>query len=164
MLDKATGRGADALIVDFEDAIAPSNKESAREITRNWLDWQSSEGTPTWVRINPDRNGEADLGVELGILLDHTVWNSLRVTVIVASAAAGTTPPIGPVDPDFGKPRHLEAQTRHLSEMGFASGAVIHPAQIEPVHRALTPSTEEVDQARDVMARHENAVAKRVGA
>lgn len=36
-LAKADRRGADALIVDLEDAVAPSNKARAREVTARWL-------------------------------------------------------------------------------------------------------------------------------
>jgi citrate lyase subunit beta/citryl-CoA lyase len=234
MLDKAADSAADALIVDLEDAVAPSKKDEARAITNSWLSRWDPHAPSTWVRINVGQTGEADLealsdsaidglmipkarhslevdewrhrierqmpnsallilietaaalrhvdeiasipgvsqlmigeadlGAELSISPDHTVWDSLRLEVVVASAAAGINPPIGPVEPDFSNPERLEAQTRHLRGMGFTSRAVIHPAQIEPVHRALTPSREEVDQARQTLARHEEALASGVGA
>lgn len=36
-LDKAPGRGADALIADLEDAVAPDEKADARDIVSDWL-------------------------------------------------------------------------------------------------------------------------------
>jgi citrate lyase subunit beta/citryl-CoA lyase len=45
---KALTSGADAVIVDLEDAVAESEKASAREALVNWLDGQA----PVYVRIN----------------------------------------------------------------------------------------------------------------
>lgn len=234
MLEKVAERGADAVIVDLEDAVAPSNKDTARGATTDWLRGGSRPATPTWVRINSGADGEsdiealtgaeidgvmipkarsadgvrewqgrldesqlasrllvlvetagavreveaiaslpgvtqlmigeADLGAELGITPGHPVWDSLRVDVVVASAAAGISPPIGPVDPGFSNPGRIEEETRHLRGVGFASRAVIHPDQITPVHQALTPSPEEVDQARRTLSEHERALASGKGA
>lgn len=229
MLLKVADRGADALIVDLEDAVAPSSKDTARDVTTDWLGGRDRPAMPTWVRINSGADGEsdiealagvafdgvvipkarnadavrewqrrleqaqlssrllvlvetanavreldtiasipgitqlmigeADLGAELGITPGHPVWDSLRVDVVVASAAAGISPPIGPVDQDFSDAGRIEKETRHLRGMGLASRAVIHPAQIAPVHRALTPSPEEVDEARRTVAEHDRALA-----
>lgn len=57
-LAKATSLGADVVIVDLEDAVAPQAKEGARATTREWLESQRSvankDGGPQiWVRINP---------------------------------------------------------------------------------------------------------------
>lgn len=234
VLKKAADRGADALVVDLEDAVAPSSKDTARAVVTDWLGRRSRPTPPTWIRINSDPSGErdieilagssvdgvmipkvrsaddvrdwcsrieeiqpafsllvlvetagamrqidaiastpgvtqlmigeADLGAELGIVPTHTVWDSLRADVVVGSAAAGISPPIGPVDPDFSSPERMEAGTRHLQEMGFASRAVIHPAQIAPVHAALTPSAEEVEAARRTLSQHEQALASGRGA
>lgn len=46
--DKACSAGADAVIIDLEDAVAPAEKESAREAIRRWL---SSERS-VYLRIN----------------------------------------------------------------------------------------------------------------
>lgn len=232
MLTKAAGRGADALILDLEDAVAPANKQSARQIVADWLEHRDDTSTPVWVRINGEAEGEddfatlapqdfdgvmipkakdadevarwskqvtaadlallvlietagalqevdhiaairgvyqlmigeADLGAELGMTGAHPVWDSLRAEAVVASAAAGIAAPIGPVDPDFSSPERLEVETRHLYDMGFGSRAIIHPAQISPVHRAMTPSKEEVEEARRLLARHEQALASGEGA
>lgn len=51
-LAKALDRGADALIVDLEDAVAPSRKESARERVLAWLAELHDPPAPIWVRIN----------------------------------------------------------------------------------------------------------------
>ncbi len=43
----------------------------------------------------------------------------------------------------------LYADARQAAGMGFAGKQIIHPAQIDPVQRAFTPSEDEVRQAQD---------------
>lgn len=51
--DKGLRCGADALICDLEDAVAPSLKESARARVAGWID-RAGDGFPAlFVRINP---------------------------------------------------------------------------------------------------------------
>ncbi|MXO66627.1 HpcH/HpaI aldolase/citrate lyase family protein [Altericroceibacterium endophyticum] len=52
-LAKAASCGADILIVDLEDAVAPDAKPKAREMACEWLREERGEGkTPRWTRIN----------------------------------------------------------------------------------------------------------------
>jgi len=55
MLAKATACGADALVVDLEDAVAPSAKDAARLEVSRWLDDLPTDGSApqVWVRVNP---------------------------------------------------------------------------------------------------------------
>ncbi len=50
-LAKALTRGADALIVDLEDGVAPDSKIAARSTLTQWLD-EVSVDAHIWVRIN----------------------------------------------------------------------------------------------------------------
>ncbi|MGI4800855.1 MAG: HpcH/HpaI aldolase/citrate lyase family protein [Janthinobacterium lividum] len=60
-LGKGAGSGADALILDLEDSVAPSRKELAREMVADYLAGPAA-GPEKWVRINPlDEGGIADL-------------------------------------------------------------------------------------------------------
>ena len=57
-LAKATSTGADAIIVDLEDAVAAEARPAARGLTTEWLAAHRSQVTPgprmeRWVRINP---------------------------------------------------------------------------------------------------------------
>ncbi|SMF65794.1 citrate lyase subunit beta / citryl-CoA lyase [Tistlia consotensis] len=54
-LEKAESAGADALILDLEDAVAPERKATAREAVRGFLDARPRAGrrTQLWVRVNP---------------------------------------------------------------------------------------------------------------
>lgn len=63
-LEKVLSRGADAVIVDLEDAVAPAVKERARGIVGGWLSslgQRPVDGTELWVRINPGGLGALDL-------------------------------------------------------------------------------------------------------
>jgi len=58
ILDKVFTAGADAVVVDLEDAVAPAAKAAAREALRNHLEALSLSGAPPiWVRINPVGSG-----------------------------------------------------------------------------------------------------------
>jgi len=51
MLAKATERGADAVIVDLEDAVAPSARAAALEGVRDWTRKHRAAAPEIWVRI-----------------------------------------------------------------------------------------------------------------
>lgn len=54
---KAKGIGADALILDLEDAVAPARKAEARALVRSWLDDRSARDWSFWVRVNAFDSG-----------------------------------------------------------------------------------------------------------
>ncbi len=58
-LGKVHGCGADAVILDLEDAVAPANKPLARQMVADFLAHRSRErrGTQLWVRVNPFDTG-----------------------------------------------------------------------------------------------------------
>lgn len=65
-LAKVAGCGADAVILDLEDAVAPSAKAAARELVAHFLHEfdRTADGAPElWVRVNPLGSGmmESDL-------------------------------------------------------------------------------------------------------
>jgi len=68
-LGKADGTGADALILDLEDSVAPSEKAAARRKVRAFLDARppGARHSQLWVRINPlDDAAMADLAAVCG--------------------------------------------------------------------------------------------------
>jgi citrate lyase subunit beta/citryl-CoA lyase len=50
--DKAAASGADAVILDLEDAVTPARRTLARTEIARWLEG-SARPVPAWVRINP---------------------------------------------------------------------------------------------------------------
>jgi citrate lyase subunit beta / citryl-CoA lyase len=52
-MEKALGSGADALILDLEDSVAPDNKPAAREAIADFLERTERTGPKLFVRLNP---------------------------------------------------------------------------------------------------------------
>jgi citrate lyase subunit beta/citryl-CoA lyase len=243
MLAKAAHRGADAIIVDLEDAVAPSSKAAARVITAAWVTGLAGPTPPVWVRVNnrpdlldddiaavlhrrlrglmiPKVNsvseleaiaalldemepgagfapgavlllpiietarglltvadiaaaprverlmiGELDLGADLGVdATDEVALVPLRLQVVVASAAAGIAPPLGPVAPDYRDLEALADDTHRLYRQGFRSRPAIHPDQVPIFNDVFTPSTAEVARAQRLVELYEAAHAAGRGA
>jgi citrate lyase subunit beta/citryl-CoA lyase len=242
VLAKALGRGADALIVDLEDAVAPSAKDEARGIVAQFL-----AGLPPaeeaeveiWVRVNGDnlapldidwvaapsvrgfvlakterprdvenaaaacsrqevrlgiiggsfglvpllesaaavldaraiassssrvtrlQVGEADLRADIGVTPgeDERELLMVRSSVVLASAAAGIDPPVGPVSTNFRDLDVLRASTEALARLGYVGRACIHPAQAAVVNEVFTPSEESVASARALVEAYDAAIA-----
>ena len=98
--------------------------------------------------------GEADLCSELGIIPSadaRELW-AIRSAAVVASAAAGLEPPVGPAPTALEDDEALERTSRQLRRQGFGGRSVIHPRQIAAVHAAFAPGEAEVGQARRVVA------------
>src|SRR5207253_614004 len=66
--DKALSSGADAIVIDLEDAVAANDKALAREHIGAWLNAQSDVGERVLVRINDAGTlwFDADLGLVRG--------------------------------------------------------------------------------------------------
>ena len=105
--------------------------------------------------------GEADLkadtGIEPGDDERELLW--VRSQVVLASAAAGIDPPVGPVSTNFRDLDALRASTEAVRRLGYRGRACIHPAQIAVVHEVFTPSPEQVDAAQALIAAYDAAVA-----
>ncbi|MEU3098592.1 CoA ester lyase [Streptomyces sp. NPDC006967] len=91
MLAKALGRGADGVIVDLEDAVAPASRKRARDICAEWLEGLAPAagrtGPRIWVRINPGGRGRADArAVALPAVTGLIVAKTERVGDLVAVA------------------------------------------------------------------------------
>lgn len=104
--------------------------------------------------------GEADLAADLGVTLGpderELLW--ARSQAVLACAAAGIAPPVAPVSVNFRDPDALRTSTLALKRLGFRGRACIHPAQLPVVHEVFTPTEPELAAARDLVARHEQAL------
>jgi citrate lyase subunit beta/citryl-CoA lyase len=243
-LQHALASGADAIIADLEDAVAPSAKANARRTVANWLATQHKGDQPElWVRVNaaarlladdvpavvgpavtgiclpkthtPEQVGrlgevlgaaerqanlaegalrivpllesaagilsaraiaeqprvwqlglgELDLCAEVGIepSADGRELLSIRVQVVLASAAAGLAPPIGPISTDFRDLDALQSSTAALRRLGFGSRWAIHPAQVPVINQAFMPTPEQLEAARRLVERYDGALDQGVG-
>ncbi|WP_141578368.1 CoA ester lyase [Actinomadura sp. WMMA1423] len=67
-LGRALARGADALIVDLEDAVPPDGKGAARRAVGDWLrSGLDTGGAEVWVRVNGGAEGERDVRALAGL-------------------------------------------------------------------------------------------------
>lgn len=71
-LARAPERGADALILDLEDAVPPGGKDEARRVLAGWLAGLADPGCELWVRINPE-SAAADIAATAGPLVTGVV-------------------------------------------------------------------------------------------
>jgi len=232
---KAVEKGADAVVLDLEDAVSAANKASAREHVADWVRNGNRGNAQVWVRVNQgslglddlrevvqpgitgvclpkvdfaetvaeavevvesaerehglppecvsvvpliesalglenirqitrsDRVvqlqvGEVDLAGDLGLsggVDDHL--GPIRSAVVVASVAAGITPPVGPVSTEFRDHEAFGVSTQLVKEQGFVGRACIHPDQVTIVNRIFTPSVEEITVARRLLDQLDSA-------
>lgn len=234
-LAKAGDVGADALILDLEDAVAPAARPEARQRAAEYI----SGRRDTWVRINPigtddsmadleavvaavpagivlpkprsaadvvtlaerlDRLeaqhgiaggstrimalcterpealftldsyagsaprlfalswGAEDLGAAIGAKTNRDadgnwlpVFEMARSLCLLAAAAAEVLA-IDTVFTDFRDADGLLSYAENACRDGFAGMLAIHPAQVEPINRAFTPSAEELERAQRIVA------------
>ncbi len=245
VLAKAIGRGADALIVDLEDAVAPAAKQEARQIVREWLATLPAAheaDVEIWVRVNPAamglddisevvapaltgfcmaktesvdevrdaaslldtiesslgpahpglrlapllesahavlsapdiamgprvtrlQLGEADLRADIGVTTgdDERELLYARSLAVLASAAAGIEPPVGPVSPNFRDLDALRESTMALKRMGYLGRACIHPAQAAVINEVFTPTSAEIEKAQAIVEGFDTALAAGAG-
>jgi citrate lyase subunit beta/citryl-CoA lyase len=234
LLTRATARGADALILDLEDAVPVAAKDQARQALADWLSGLTGTGCQIWIRVNPSSArqdiaaavtpqvtgvvvpkaepalvseldllladhergvgvsrgrfrllplietargllsvsavaaaprvarlglGEADLAAELGMQPGpaRTEVLPLRLQLVVASAAQGIAPPVGPTSLDFRDLASLRDSTASLLRLGFRARTAIHPTQVATINEVFTPADAEVARASAILAAFEAA-------
>ncbi|ELZ00029.1 Citryl-CoA lyase [Natrialba asiatica DSM 12278] len=230
MLHKAPESGADTIVFDLEDAVAPSRKDAARETVREVLsDPEFASDCEVCVRVNassaavaadleallahgpirldslllpkverpddvetltgelerfdsdaadvpvlalietargvlaapdiagvPETDalvfGAEDLSADIGATRtdDGTEVLYARERVVLA-AAANDCSAIDTVFTDFGDEAGLIDETEFAIRLGYDGKLAIHPAQVDPINDAFTPTTEELEWARGVL-------------
>lgn len=98
MIARAASRGADAIIVDLEDAVAPSAKQEARATLASWGAALVDSPADLWIRVN--RPGD---------LFEPDVW------------AAGACRPAGLMIPKVSTPAELERAAGLLDDVEIAN-------------------------------------------
>ncbi|ETX08759.1 MAG: hypothetical protein ETSY2_03470 [Candidatus Entotheonella gemina] len=244
-VEKVAHCGADAVILDLEDAVPIAEKEATRQAVREAL--TAISNCPVYVRINPlvaatsfsQAIGEADLkaivcGDLAGVILPKTeraseaqqaesILNDLegerglqpggidlipiietalgvhqafdiasagtrikrlafgagdftrdigvrwsrrevesqyaRSALVIASRAAGIEASLDSVWIDIRDPRGLTRSARLAKQLGFQGKMAIHPTQVEPINNAFSPTPDELEHAKRVVAAFETAEA-----
>ena len=99
--------------------------------------------------------GSADLSADLRCA---NSWESLLYarSRLVAAAAAAAEAGIGVIDaPCFGlgDAEALDTEIRRAKQLGFTGKACIHPDQVGPVNDGFLPTTDDIRQAREILAK-----------
>ncbi|HLU70767.1 MAG TPA: CoA ester lyase [Nonomuraea sp.] len=218
---KAAASGADVVIIDLEDAVAPARKDEARAHAAAYLRARPAGGPPVHVRVNDLSTqrglddlaelagaadavrlpkvesaatldlverlgaraypllesaagilearaiaahpcvdgialGEQDLAAELSVTggpaLDH-----LRLSAVLAAAAAGLAPVPLSVYPDVRDEAGLAASCAHGRALGLFGRTAIHPRQIPVIRAAFRPTPEETARAAEIVRAAETA-------
>jgi citrate lyase subunit beta/citryl-CoA lyase len=219
LLGRVFEAGADAVMLDLEDAVPPEAKETARAMVAEAL-----ADRPAWVRVNAARTewceadlaavGERAFGIRIpkteaaadvgwvaerapgkpiicaiesakGVLaaaevavvpgVRHLAMGGIdlqrdlnagngnlqtlyvRSHLVVVSRAAGLEPPIDSVYPRLDDEAGLREQATFARSLGFFGKSAIHPRQLPVLHEVFTPSEQELDWAREVVAAFEAA-------
>lgn len=79
----------------------------------------------------------------------HT-YEMARSLCLIGASAAGVAA-IETVQPEFRDLEALEARANSVRAQGFRGMLAIHPAQVDPINAAFTPSSEELAHARAVV-------------
>ena len=87
----------------------------------------------------------ADLGVRRSA--EGSELQLARQTIVLAAKAAGIDA-FDTVFSNVADEEGLIAETMKIKALGFTGKSVIHPRQIEPVHRVFAPTEEEIRQAQ----------------
>lgn len=115
-LAKVASCGADVVIVDLEDAVAPEGKAAARTMARDWLQAHAQQVTAghssaRWVRINA---------------LDTPLWRDDLATVMAGR-------PHGVMVPKASGPEQLQVLAAELWELEGRNGVPTGTTHILPL-------------------------------
>jgi citrate lyase subunit beta / citryl-CoA lyase len=216
MLEKAATLGADEVVVDLEDGVAPADKERARANlplarARGTLAvrvnkgsdadlqaaaavadvivlpkaesvadvaWAAAAGRPLEVQIETALGlvrveeiaqapqvealvfGPGDFAASLGVptlTIGSGASEYAMARIAVAARAFGLQPIDGPYAA-LDDEAELRAQAARALALGYDGKWAIHPSQIEPLHDVFTPTPEEVERARRIVAAADGAI------
>ncbi|HEV8537031.1 MAG TPA: CoA ester lyase [Candidatus Limnocylindria bacterium] len=111
--------------------------------------------------------GAEDFALDLGLPADRqgeaAELMHARSSVVVAAVAAGRLA-IDGIWPDIGDAEGLRRDALLARRLGFAGKSLIHPGQIATINEVFSPSAEDVDRARRVIAAFDAAQARGEGA
>ncbi|HET7325184.1 MAG TPA: CoA ester lyase [Halococcus sp.] len=234
MLRKAPETGADVVVFDLEDAVAPERKTEAREAVNDVLSSGFDPDCEVCVRVTPDHTAdvetvlrgeprldslmlpkvgsaedvhalaesldeqEYDLPVfalvetAMGVLHAEEIAAADPTTALcfgaedlaadigaertaegtevlyarehaVLAASAANIDAIDMVFTDIENLEGLRAETDFAIQLGYDGKMAIHPAQVEVLNDAYTPSAERIEWAERVLSARDEAAAENRG-
>lgn len=103
--------------------------------------------------------GAADLTRDLRIMASSSGLETLYVRshLVFASRLAGVRPPVDTVWTQIDDIDGLERATAQGRALGFFGKSAIHPAQLDVINAAYTPTTDEIQRARAIIEQAERS-------
>lgn len=144
----ALGRGADAVIVDLEDAVPVAEKDVARDAVVQWITQLPDDlVTEVWVRVNAGPLRDADVAALAGLpglagiaLAKAESRGDVDAVAAQLEAAGDVTTRLMPL---------VESAVAVLAVREIASGPRVHQLQIGEVDLAgdtgVTPGEDEIE-------------------
>ncbi|OZC87535.1 CoA ester lyase [Rhodococcus sp. 06-418-1B] len=154
--DKASRSGADAVVLDLEDAVVASNKDEARSTVATWLAACEPGQVEIWVRVNPGALQDADIRAVAGPNLTG-IWLPKVESLEEIEAAARI---LDSVAPHSELSALIETGKGLLALPAIATGPRLRFLQIGEVDLAADLSIEPGDDGRALLfARSQVVVA-----
>lgn len=163
MLPKAEGRAdveaLDALLSERErkhglEAGSTLVAALVTETPKAMFHCGDYEGAPRLVAMSW---GAEDLSSALGARVQHQpdgaympTYELARSLCLLGAVAAGVVP-VETVMPEFRDLDKLSERAKMVRSQGYRGMLAIHPAQVEPINTAFTPSAEEIAHARAIV-------------
>ena len=123
--------------------------------------YELGRSSPRVIALN---FGAEDYSADMGINRSQAVEQITFARAMVAQAAhAAGVEALDSVFTDFRDEAGLMEEVQRAKLMGYTGKALIHPSQIEPVHRAFAPAEQEISWATEVMEAFEAAKANGSG-
>jgi citrate lyase beta subunit len=107
--------------------------------------------------------GSGDYTMQTGGAITPTSLLWARSTIVAAAGAAGIDAIDAPYLADLRDPQGTHDDALRARELGFGGKVVFHPAQVEAVNRAFTPTDAEAARARRIVDAFETVKASGEG-
>ncbi|MCX6066668.1 MAG: CoA ester lyase [Chloroflexi bacterium] len=109
--------------------------------------------------------GAEDFAANIGATRSRAGWEVLHArSSVVLHAAAYSLQAIDMVTIDFRDTINLKIEAAQGAALGYSGKQIIHPAQVQPVQEAFTPSDDVIDYAKRVVETFEAHQAEGAGA
>jgi citrate lyase beta subunit len=152
-VEKCLTLGADAVILDLEDAVANAEKAGTRAVVVEAL--RRPRRCRGYVRVNalgtPWSHGDFTLDLGITWSADESELLPYRSAFIAHSRAAGLEPPIDTVWVSLGDPEGFARSVQRSKDLGFQGKLCIHPDQVPVVNARFSPTETELAHARRVV-------------
>jgi len=164
----------DAMLTQIEESMGFSNRIGIETLIETTLGMANVDSIATSSpRMEAMHFGVADYAASCrarttsigGLNPDYPgdQWHHGLSRMLVACRAFGLRPIDGPFG-DFNDPDGFRLGAKRAAAMGYEGKWAIHPSQIGLANEVYSPSTEEVDRAKRILAALEEAAAQGKGA